>query len=211
MHKKITLQDLIDRKLNQEVFSELRRDWTLSVHNRQVDQYRMRHGLVDSCVYDMTHDGNDPKETERMLDEARCFLEAGVYHEWEWEKYFIPAINKIIELNDTFERFKPGYVVMNKQTKQKAIVEYDYALGFGGRNFTDLSLVNIDDDGNCGLSWAWADYKDYVLIDKDHTKENIAKVKKYYQNRNSSVPYFLNQKLAQMFYGKPSTDAPQLI
>lgn len=203
--EQITLQDIWSRKLNPIVVGLMKRTWTLSSWNKKVFRYRMAHGEIDSCVREITHDGNVPRSNDEMLDVARCFYEARVFFDDEWEEYFVPAINRMIAYNNNFVRWMPGYVIQNKQTGRKCIVEYDYALGFGVRNFTSLSVVNIESDGTLGSSWAWADYNDYVLVDKEHTAENIARIREKYKAEDRLPPYFLRNAIIQMYYGEPAT------
>ena len=104
--------------------------------------------------------------------------------------------------NDTFVRWMPGYVIRNKRTGACCIVEYDYALAYGGNNYTSLSVVNIDTDGNPYLCWSWAFYKDYKLIDSNHTEENIAKVLAYHKSRGHEAPHFLSRELSKSLYNR---------
>ena len=206
--KAITLQDLKERKLNPKTADRMERTWELSDHNKMVYRYRMEKGDIDSCTFDMTHNGNDPKSNEQMLDDARCYYEQHVYTDEEWERYFLPAINEMIAYNDSFVRWMPGYVIRHKQTGIVSIVEYDYALGFGGRDYTSLSVVDLNSDGSISHSWAWAHYEQYELIDKDHTEENIAKILAYHKERGHDVPYYLSQELSRMLYEKDTREAP---
>lgn len=211
---RITLQDLKERPINKEVDDLLKRTDELCEWNKSVKRHRMDNGDIRYQVFDMTHDGNDPKDNEYMLDVARLYYRENVYTDEEWEKYFIPAINEMIEYNNSFVRWMPGYIIKNKATGKCAIVEYDYALGFGHicsrcRDFTSLSVCDIGEDGEVRGSWAWAHYENYELVDKNHTEENIAKVRVYHTGNNHTPPYYLSREMSNLFYGQDSTEAPQ--
>ena len=203
----ITLSDLKARPINSDVAALLERTMELSTWNNSVRQRRMadEHGR-ESNIWDMTHDGNDPKENGNMLDVARLYYEKHVYSDEEWEQYFLPAINAMMEYNDKFIRWRPGYVIRDRKTLKRYIVEYDYAQGYGGRNFTDLSVCNLGDDDEIHGSWAWANYKDYDLVDSDHTEKYIAKMQAY--NKGKTPPYCLCSKLSNLYYGMESSPMP---
>lgn len=198
--KHYTLEDIKNHVPSCEVLNEIQRTWQLSMYNRGVYRYRMDNDDVKSCIFDLTHDGNDPKDNNRLLDFAACYYQAKVYTDEEWERYFLPAINEMIAKNDSFVRWLPGYVIRRKKDGSKAIVEYDYATGFGGRDFTSLALTNIEDDGSLGTTWAWASYNDYELVDTEHTEENIARIREKNIRNKSQPPYFLKEDIVRLLY-----------
>lgn len=180
---KITLEELKQRPLNEWMYKSMYNTWELGdEHNIECYRRRIREGNkhdIENECWDMTHDGNDPMENEDMLDHARCFYEDKIYTDDEWEKIFLPAINEQIEANDKFERWYPGYVIKNKETGKLAILGGDYAYLYGGRNFTSLDIYEIDNKNNITTSWAWGDYDDWEVVDKDHIPQNIEKLAKY--------------------------------
>lgn len=203
----ITLEQLKARPVNPAVDNRLKRTQELSAWNINVFRNRMTNQLTrETNIWEMTHDGNDPKENGDMLDVARLYYQHGVYTDEEWKQYFIPAINAMMEYNDKFIRWRPGYVIVDRKTNRRYIVEYDYAQAFGGRDFTSLSVCTLDNDDEITGSWAWAQYKDCDLVDAEHTEKYIAKVRAYHQG--GEPPYCLCQQLSQLYYGKPSTLPP---
>ena len=96
----ITLENIKARKLNEELYKKLcitrklSDDWNRRVYRRIMDSCEEK--SIDSLVYNMTHNGNIPLDNEVLLDKARCYIHENVFTDEELEKYFIPAINKII-------------------------------------------------------------------------------------------------------------------
>ena len=203
----MTLQELKQRPINPRTKELMERTWELSEWNICVYRNRMANpDDISSNIYSMTHNGNNPKSNEQMLDDARMYIQKGVYTDEQWEQYFIPAINEMLAYNDNFVRWHTGYLVRSKEFKKLYIVGYDYGAAFGGRNYTSLSLCTLDDNGKICSSWAWARYQDYELVDCEHTKENIAKLKEYYKGK--TPPYCMCSKMSQMLYGTESTIPP---
>ena len=187
----ISLEDIKARPINPKIEERFKHTDELSFFNNQVRGRWMEEEETRSwCVREMTHYGNDPKRNEEMLDDAKIFYEHEVYTDEEWEKYFLPAINAMIEYNNTFVRWHPGYLIRDKESGKFYIVEYDYAEAFSwngwreSTNYTDLSLCELDEDGDIVFSWAWANYNKYELVDKGHTEENIAKIREYSKGGN---------------------------
>ena len=200
----ITLQDLQQHTPDANVFNEMKRTLALWSHNLSVWRCRTNEEGPHAFAYELTHHGNEPLENHEMIDRAACYYNTGIFFDEEWKQFFIPAINKMIAYNDNFVRWLPGYVIRNKESGSKAIVEYDYATGFWGRDYTHLAVINLNDDGSLGLSWAWADYELYELVDTEHTVENIARIREKYKRQGSLPPYCLREEIARMFYGQPS-------
>ena len=202
-----TLTDLKARPVNPETKEMMERtqrlsEWNINVFRRRMGDAHSR----DTNIFEMTHDGNDPKENEKMLDEARLFYAHGVYTDEEWEQFFLPAINAMMQYNVNFIRWRPGYVIRDRKTGQRYIVEYDYAQAYGGRDYTSLSVCTLGDDDKIQGSWAWAQYRNYDLVDRDHTEKYIAKMQAYHKGTNP--PYCLCSELSQLYYGKESTMPP---
>ena len=198
----ITLKDIKNRKLNKEMWKMLHETWELGdEHNDSVTRYRMENNEIDYCIYDFTHYGNELYMNEDLLDRAKCYYKASVYTDEEWEKYFLPAINKQIKYNDNFLRFHPGYLIKNKSTNKLSIVQYDYAEAFGGTDYTDLSICEFDDNGEITMQWAWASYNDYELVDSSNVtiKTNIKKIRKYHK-KYPTVPLCLCDKMRKLLY-----------
>lgn len=107
---------------------------------------------------------------------------------------------------DGFVRWMPGYVIRNRRDGRLAIVEYDYALAFWGNDYKSLSICELGPEGDITLSWAWAQYDDYELVDDTHAEENIAKVRAY--NAGKEPPYFLSREVSMLYYGKESSEPP---
>lgn len=177
-------------------------DWNIRI-------YRERMETPDGIrrnISDIVQDGNDPMDNEEMLDRARWYIEMNVYTDEQWENYLIPAINRMIAYNDAFMRWQPGYVVRSKKDGSLWIVEYDYAMGFGSscgrkcRDFTSLSIARLHDDGHVDSGWAWAQYDNYELVDKDHCEENIAKIREYHVSGHHQPPYYLDSRIVNMYY-----------
>lgn len=179
----MTLEELKNRPLNKYMYDSMYETWELGdEHNMGVARHRMESGDVNDIkteVWDMVHNGNEPKSNVEMLDYARCFYEDKVYTDEEWEKYFLPAINEMLEHNNTFERWYPGYLIRNKETGNLAIVEADYAFKYGGRDFKSLDISELNKNGDIIGSWAWANYDNYELVDKTHMVENLEKIGKF--------------------------------
>ncbi len=120
----VTLNDLKARKINPETQAMFERTMKLWHGNILVHQRRM--AMEEEREYEamnMTHDGNDPKSSEQMLDDARMYIEKHVYTDEQWERYLLPAINKMLEYNANFERWYPGYLIRKKDSSEMAIVE----------------------------------------------------------------------------------------
>ncbi len=203
----ITLEELkkrpINRYINDMLYRTLRLgdDWNERIYKeRMLDEYERRY-----CIADIVQEGNDPRDSKEILDIARCYIERGLYTDEQWEKYIIPAINEIIAYNESFVRWMPGYLIRSKKYGNLCIVEYDFAMGFGylcgheNRDYTSLALCRLRKGEPAG-SWAWANYKDYELVDTEHTQENIAKVRDYHISNKHQVPYYLSSKMERMFY-----------
>jgi hypothetical protein len=206
---KITLEILKKRVIDKKTCELLERTSQFSEHNKIVYRHRMSNPeFIRWNVLEITHNGNDKRQNEDMLNVARCWYECGVYTDEEWNTYFIPAINEMIEYNNSFVRWYPGFVIRNKTNGRLAIVQYDYALAFWGTNYESLDVCEIGEDGRVLGSWAWASYSSFELIDKEHTDENIAKIREYHIKHGHTPPYYLNQKLSIMLYGRNSTEPP---
>lgn len=203
----MTLKELKARPINPRTKELMERTWELSEWNILAYRNRMANPEgISSNVYSITHNGNDPKSNSQMLDDARMYIQKGVYTDEQWEQYFIPAINEMLAYNDNFVRWYTGYVVRNKESNELSIVEYDYGEAFGGRNYTSLSLCTLGENEEIRYCWAWANYKDYELVDSEHTMENIAKLKKYHKGH--TPPYCMCSEMSQMLYGQESTMPP---
>ena len=202
----ITLEQLKARTIDPETEALMNRTMELAQHNIYVYQRRMAEGdfEIQSCIYDMTHYGNDPKSNEQMLNDARMYIEKQVYTDEQWEKYFIPAINDMIKYNNEFVRWMPGYVIKEKNSETRYIVFYDYALAYGhlsgreSRDFTNLCLGRLDKNGDVDFSWSWANYNNYELIDKNNASGNINIIRRYLHNKK--VPTHLCESLAKLLY-----------
>jgi len=203
---KITLAELKARPLNPNTVETFNRTQELFCGNILAKRYRLYNDErgPQSCAYDLTRNGNDRKPSKQLLDDARMYIEKGVYTDEEWEQWFIPAINEVLEYNASFVRWKPGYVIRSKRDGSLYIVEYDYATAFGQgcpyecTDYENLSLCSLDSKGHISGSWAWANYNNYELVDKDHTKENIAKVRAYL--KGSNPPYCLRDEILKLYY-----------
>lgn len=202
----VTLQDIKSRPLV-EIAWKGYMDANLSEWNIRIYRERMEsEDGIRMNIANIVQDGNDPMDNEEMLDRARWYIEKDVFTDEQWEKYILPAINGMIAYNDAFVRWLPGYVVRSKKDGSLWAVEYDYATGFGSstgrkcRNYTSLSLARIGEDGHVGGSFAWARYDDYELVDNDHCSENIAKIREYHVAGKHQVPYFLDGRIADMYY-----------
>lgn len=202
----VTLEDIKARPLVEVAWKGYMEgclsDWNIRVcRDRMSTESGIRHNIAD-----MVQDGNEPRSNEDMLTRARWYIEKKVYTDEQWEKYFLPAINEMITYNDAFVRFMPGYVVRHKESGRLYVVEYDYATGFGSscgrecRDFTSLSLCRLYDDGHVDGGWCWARYEDFELVDKDHTEENIAKVREYNVSNGHKPPYYLDSRIERMYY-----------
>lgn len=182
------------------MLNEMQRTNELCEHNLRAWRFRTYEKGPDAFVSQLTHNGNDPYENHEMIERAVCYYHTGIFCDGRWQRFFIPAINKMIARNDNFVRWLPGFLVRNKKTGYLAIVEYDYATGFWGRDFTSLALTNIEDDGSLGTSWAWASYNDYELVDTEHTEENIARIREKHMRHKSQPPYHLKEEIARLLY-----------
>lgn len=204
----ITLEQLKARPINPETVKMFERTMELWHGNICAMQNRMAMGgdEVEYLTYEMTHDGNDIKSSEQMLDDARLYIEKHVYTDEQWEQYFIPAINKMLEYNANFVRFMPGYLIRHKETGQTCIVEGDYATLYGHitgrecRTYRDISVYVLDKDGNIEYSIAWKSHDDFWIVDSEHTKEHIAKAREYNKAHKHKPPYHMSQKMIDLFF-----------
>ena len=196
--KQITLNNIKRRKLNKYYWKELHDTWELSDNNIQCYRYRMENNKIEWNIQEMLYDGNDPRSIEDVLDLAKCYYKANVYTDEEWKKYFIPAINKHIEKEENFERWQTGYLIQNKEGTNY-IVEYDYATAFGGRDFTSLAVLELDENRNPVCEGIWRYYGDYQLIDKDNQEKYIKIIRKYHNRKKDSmdIPMYMNDELAE--------------
>ena len=175
----ITLEQLKAMPISDAVAAEIQRLGTEMHVNMRINQCLFREGDEydrDYVAFTMTHDGNDPKTIRDILYEARLYIHYGVFTDEEWESFLLPYINREIARQRNFKRWMPGYMIRHKQTGQLAIVKYDYAYEYGGRDFTSLHVCDLDADGRIVNSWAWAQYGEYDLVDENHVKENIEKI-----------------------------------
>lgn len=180
------------------------------LNNINVSRYRMESKNPTHIrweVEDMIYEGNALMSNTDILDTASICAINNVYTEKEWKKYFLPAINKAIKKNNTFVRWMPGDVIkcfikdgFIATPEDIAIVEYDYATGFGGRDFKNLSICSLDTNGNVKNSWAWANYNKWKLIDNEHRIENIEKVRMYHKEHKSVVPFYISQEIKSLLY-----------
>lgn len=200
----INLVYLQQHKPDAKILNEMRKTLHLWSYNLSVWCRRTDEEGPAAFAFELTHSGNDPLENHEMIERAVCYYRTGVFSDDEWQRFFIPSINKMIARNDNFVRWLPGFLVRNKKTGFKAIVEYDFATGYWGRDFTSLALTNINDDGSLGTSWAWASYNDYELVDTEHTEENIDRIREKNMRNKSLPPYYLKEEIARMFYGQPT-------
>lgn len=196
----INLEYLQQHKPDAKILNEMQRTYELWHYNLRVWRNRANEEGPDVFAFELTHCGNDPLENHDMIERAVCYYRTGIFSDDEWQRFFIPAINRMIAHNDNFVRWLPGYVIRHKKLGFKAIVNYDYATGFGGRDFVSLALTNIEDDGSLGTSWAWASYNDYELVDKEHTEENIARIREKNLRHKSQPPYFLKEDIVRLLY-----------
>lgn len=159
------------------------------VNNIKVSRYRMDSGdstYIRWEIEDMVYEGNNPMSNEDILDMASICATNNIYTEEEWNKYFLPAINRQLKANNSFVRRMPGDLIQcikkdgyDVKVGETAIVEYDYAAVYGGRNFRSLRVCSLDKKGNIKRSWAWADYDKWKLADNKHRSENIIKMWEY--------------------------------
>lgn len=182
----ITYEDIAKRPFNgksrSEVceFNDKFRDWNIRAIRCQMDS-----GSTDYLINDLV----EGKTTEQILDDARTYIEYDVYTREEWDKYFIPAINKKIEYNESFVRWFPGYLIRNKETGKMYIVkgDYNYLCDLARPCFKDLSVYNLDENGEIEFGWAWLPYESCELVDTEHIKENFEKIERYTKK-------FINEK-----------------
>lgn len=196
----MTLEDIKNREINYEMKQHLKKTHELyDSYNYNVYRYRMKSKkYIQWNVDDMTHEGNDPRSSEEVLDRAKLFYDEHIFTDKEWNKYFIPAINDLLIYNKTFERWHPGYLIKDVEGNF-AIVEHDYAEAFGGRCFTSLAICQLDSEGNITCSWAWAEYADYCLVSKDPdvVSKNLEKIRKRVSEIGDGAPIGMNSELAK--------------
>ena len=195
----MTLQELKEYPLDKEYLKDLNERNVINKDHREFHQKRIK----NSCdreyeIWNMTHNGNDPRSNDDMLDFARCYIECDIYTDKQWNKYFIPAINEMIDYNNIFERWHPGYLIKDVEGNL-AIVEYDYSEAFGGRNYTSLAIYELDSDKNITYCWAWAKYENYCLVSKEPeiVSKNLEKIRKYNIERGDGAPIGTDPELAK--------------
>ena len=195
----MTLQELKEYPLNKEYLKHLEDCLVFDEHNINIYKIRMNSKRERGWeIWDMTHRGNDPLSNEEMLNKARCFIEKNIYTDKQWNKYFIPAINEMIDYNNTFERWHPGYLIKDVKGNL-AIVEHDYSEAFGGRDYTSLAIYELDSNENITYGWAWAKYENYCLVSKEPeiVSKNLEKIRKYNIERGDGAPICMNPELAK--------------
>ena len=193
------LQELKEYPLDKEYLKDLNERNVINKDHKEFHQNRMKDSYYKEWeIWDMTHDGNYPRSNDDMLNFARCYIECDIYTDKQWSKYFIPAINKMIIYNNTFERWHPGYLIKDIKGNL-AIVVHDYSEAFGGRNYTSLAICELDFDKNIKYSWAWAEYENYCLVSKDPKviSENLEKIRKYNLEIGDGAPICMNLELAK--------------
>ena len=195
----MTLQELKKYPLDKEYLKDLNERNVINKDHREFRQNRMKSAYYRKWeIQKMTYDGNDPRSNNDMLDFARCYIECDIYTDKQWNKYFIPAINEMIDYNNTFERWHPGYLIKDVKGNL-AIVEHDYSEAFGGRNYTSLAICELDSNENITYGWAWAKYENYCLVSKEPeiVSKNLEKIRKYNIERGDGAPIGTNPELAK--------------
>ncbi|WP_287385571.1 hypothetical protein [Lachnospira sp.] len=61
-------------------------------------------------------------------------------------------------------RFLPGTLVMQKDTRQHGVVQYSYADEFGGDDYESLSIMWLKDGDQKGHCSAWHNASDFVEV-----------------------------------------------
>ena len=195
----MTLQELKEYPLDKEYLKDLNERNVINKDHREFHQNKMKSSYYRKYeIFDMTHYGNDPRSNDDMLKFARCYIECNIYTDKQWNKYFIPAINKMIDYNNTFERWHPGYLIKDANGNL-AIVENDYSEAFGGRNYTSLAICELDSNKNITYGWAWAKYENYCLVSKDPEiiSENLEKIREHNSKIGDGAPICMNPELAK--------------
>lgn len=195
----MTLQELKKYPLDKEYLEDLIERNVLNKNNRELHQRRLVNpDWIEYEIWNITHDGNNPRSNEDMLNNARCFIEENIYTDKQWNKYLIPAINEMMDYNNIFERWHPGYLIKDAKGNL-AIVEHDYSEAFGGRDYTSLSICELDSNKNITYCWAWAEYENYCLVSKDPKiiSENLEKIRKHNIKNGGKVPIGINLELAK--------------
>lgn len=195
----MTLQELKEYPLNKEYLKSLEGCLVFDEHNVSAHKIRMNSERGREWeIWNMTHYGNDPLSNKEMLNRARCFIEKNIYTDKQWNKYFIPAINKMIIYNNTFERWHPGYLIKNVEG-DLAIVGHDHSEAFGGRDYTSLFIYELDFNENIKYGWAWAKYENYCLVSKEPEmiSKNLEKIRECNIKLNIGAPIGMDPKLAE--------------
>lgn len=195
----MTLQELKEYPLDKKYLKDLNERNVINKDHREFHQKRIKNTYYrEYDIWEMTHNGNDPRSNNDMLDFARCYIECDIYTDKQWNKYFIPAINEMIYYNNTFERWYPGYLIKDVKGNL-AIVEHDYSEAFGGRDYTSLAICELDSTGNITYGWAWAKYENYCLVSKEPeiVSKNLKKIRKHNIECSSGAPICMNPKLAK--------------
>ena len=82
------------------------------------------------------------------------------------------------------QRFMPCSLIRHKTNGTYHIVDYDYSYAYGqwnqGCNFFDLSLYDLDKDGNIEQHWSWAHAEDYELVE-EASRKWLNKISEYQQ------------------------------
>ena len=195
----MTLQELKEYPLDKEYLKDLNNRNVINKDHRELHQNRMKNSYDRKYeIFNITHYGNDPRSNDDVLKFARCYIECNIYTDEQWNKYFIPAINEMLNYNNIFERWHPGYLIKDIKGNL-AIVEYDYSEAFGGRDYTSLSICELDSNGNITYCWAWAEYEDYCLVSKDSEiiSKNLEKIRKYHIEYDGGAPIGIDSELAK--------------
>ena len=195
----MTLQELKKYPLDEEYLKDLNERNVINKDHREFHQKRIKNAHDrEYDIWEITHDGNDPRSNNDMLNFARCYIECNIYTDKQWNKYFIPAINEMIDYNNTFERWHPGYLIKDAKGNL-AIVEHDYSEAFGGRNYTSLAIYELDSNENIKFGWAWAEYENYCLVSKEPeiVSKNLEKIRKYNMEDDDGAPICMNPELAK--------------
>lgn len=176
MSKEITLSDI---KKPQDKKTLKRWEDIYGKDDKKLVRYRIEHDMAKWEAYEITHDGNDPRTNKEIISRARWYYSQNLMTDEEFEKYILPAINETITYNDSFIRWMPGSLIKKKETGELKILAYDYGYKYGGRNFTSLSVYDLDKNGKIDGSRAWEFYGDYELVDTEKNNERIRQIADY--------------------------------
>lgn len=91
--------------------------------------------------------------------------------------------------------FVIGALLESKSDGNRCFLEHSYAQAFGGKNYSSLSVIWLDEKGNPEYSSAWHRKSDFKVIDSD-IESNLQKIIKF-NKKSGGAPICMKASLAR--------------